>query len=90
MSQKVEIYTSRYCPYCKSAKLLLARKGIPFEEIDIAANGERLEEMIKRSGGVAIVPQIFLGEWHVGDSRMLEELDRRGELERLLPPVTPD
>ncbi|ARP99811.1 glutaredoxin 3 [Pseudorhodoplanes sinuspersici] len=90
MSQKVEIYTSRYCPYCKSAKMLLARKGIPFEEIDIAANGERLEEMITRSGGVAIVPQIFLGEWHVGDSRMLEELDRRGELERLLPPVTPD
>ena len=81
---RIEIYTSRYCPYCKAAKLLLARKNISFTEIDIAANGERLDEMVSRSGGAATVPQIFVGGQHIGDNRALEDLDRRGELDRLL------
>jgi glutaredoxin 3 len=80
----VEIYTSRYCPYCKAAKLLLARKKVPFNEIDIAANAERLDEMISRSGGVATVPQIFIRGAHIGDGRALDDLERRGELDRLL------
>jgi glutaredoxin 3 len=80
----IEIYTSRYCPYCKAAKLLLARKNVPFVEIDIAANGERLEEMVSRSGGAAMVPQVFVDGVHIGDSRALEDLDRRRELDRLL------
>ena len=80
----IEIYTSRYCPYCQSAKRLLAGKAVQFTEIDIAANGERLEEMVSRSGGVSTVPQIFINGRHVGDVRALRELDRTGELDRLL------
>lgn len=80
----VEIYTSRFCPYCRSAKNLLARKAVSFHEIDIAANGERLEEMVARSGGQVTVPQIFIDGRHIGDARMLRELERTGELDRLL------
>ena len=80
----VEIYTSRYCPYCKAAKLLLARKKTPFTEIDIAANAERLEEMLSRSGGAATVPQIFVDGRHIGDGRAVGEMDRRGELDSVL------
>jgi glutaredoxin 3 len=81
---EVEIYTSRYCPYCQSAKSLLTRKAVSFREIDIAANGEVLEEMVSRSGGQATVPQIFIDGRHVGDARALRELERSGELDRLL------
>ncbi len=77
----IEIYTSRYCPYCKAAKLLLARKKMPFKEIDIAANGERLEEMVSRSGGSATVPQIFVDGRYIGDGRTVEMLEQRGELD---------
>jgi glutaredoxin 3 len=80
----VEIYTSRYCPYCRAAKMLLARKSVSFAEIDIAANAQRLEEMVSRSGGTSTLPQIFVDGVHIGDSHALEELDRRGELDRLL------
>jgi glutaredoxin 3 len=80
----IEIYTSRYCPYCKAAKLLLARKKMPFTEIDIAANAERLEEMVSRSGGSATVPQVFVDGRHVGDGRALEQLEQRGELDAVL------
>lgn len=80
----IEIYTSRFCPYCRSAKDLLASRKIAFSEIDIAANGERLEEMIARSGGEATVPQVFVEGRHIGGIRSLRELARSGELERLL------
>jgi len=82
--KEIEIYTSRHCPYCQSAKSLLARKAISFHEVDIAANSEKLEEMVSRSGGQATVPQIFIDGRHVGDARMLRELERTGELDRLL------
>lgn len=80
----VEIYTARYCPYCRAAKELLARKGIRFVEIDIAANWERRDEMIERAGGQATVPQIFIRGTHIGNGSDLSRLDREGALDALL------
>jgi glutaredoxin 3 len=80
----IEIYTSRYCPYCKAAKLLLARKKMPFTEIDIAANAERLEEMVSRCSGAATVPQVFVDGRYISDGHAVEQLERRGELDVVL------
>ena len=80
----VEIYTSRYCPYCYAAKALLARKGVPFTEIDLSGNWERRDEMIERANGRMTVPQIFIGSHHVGGSDDLHALEDSGELDALL------
>ena len=80
----VEIYAVRYCPYCRAAKELLARKGIRFTEIDIAANWERRDEMIQRAGGRATVPQIFIRGVHIGDGSDLTRLDRDRALDAVL------
>ena len=56
----VEIYTTRFCPYCHAAKALLTRKGVAFTEIDLAGNWERRDEMIERANGDVTVPQIFI------------------------------
>lgn len=80
----VEIYTTRFCPYCVSAKRLLTRKGVVFTEIDLAANWERRDEMIERAGGRTTVPQIFVGKVHVGGSDDLYALERDGRLDALL------
>ena len=82
--QKVEIYTTRYCPYCTAAKALLKRKDIPFIEIDIAANWERRDEMIERANGSVTVPQIFIGAQHIGGNDDLQALERAGKLDALL------
>jgi glutaredoxin 3 len=82
--QPIEIYTTRYCPYCSSAKALLKRKGAPFTEIDIAANWERRDEMIERANGRSVVPQIFIGPTHLGGSDELHALERAGKLDALL------
>ncbi len=79
----VTIYTTSWCPYCRAAKDLLQQKGVAFEEIDVErARGAR-GEMAKRAGRTS-VPQIFVGERHVGGCDDLYALDDRGELERLL------
>lgn len=80
----VEIYTTRYCPYCTSAKALLKRKGVTFKEIDLAGNWELRDEMIQRANGRTTVPQIFIGEVHVGGSDDLHALERAGKLDPLL------
>ena len=80
----VEIYTTRFCPYCVSAKALLKRKGVDFTEIDLAGNWERRDEMIERAGGRTTVPQIFVGKVHVGGSDDLHALERAGKLDALL------
>src|SRR5690242_14542578 len=81
---QVEIYTTRYCPYCVSAKALLSRKGIPFTEIDVSGDPERRARMVERSNGGMTVPQIFIGATHVGGSDELHALDRAGKLDPLL------
>jgi glutaredoxin 3 len=87
----VEIYTTRFCPYCNAAKALLRRKGIAFKEIDIAANWERRDQMMRRANGQATVPQIFVGNRHIGGNAELQKLDVDGALEALFeinPSVT--
>ena len=80
----VEIYTTRYCPYCYAAKALLTRKGVAFMEIDLSGQRERREEMIQRANGRMTVPQIFIGEIHVGGSDDLHALEDDGMLDALL------
>ncbi len=80
----VTIYTTPYCPYCLSAKSLLARKGVAFEEIDVSRSAALRETMVKRANGGYTVPQIFIGGSHVGGCDELHALDAKGELDRLL------
>ena len=80
----IEIYTSRYCPYCHAAKALLKRKGVEFIEIEIDRDWERRDEMIDRANGSMTVPQIFIGDVHVGGSDDLHALERAGNLDALL------
>jgi glutaredoxin 3 len=80
----VEIYTTRWCPYCHAAKALLKRKGVAFSEIDVGRDWERREEMVQRANGRSTVPQIFIGETHVGGCDDLHELEDAGRLDALL------
>jgi glutaredoxin 3 len=81
---KIEIYTTRYCPYCHSAKALLNRKGVAFTEIDVSGDAEGRRKMIERANGRFTVPQIFIGATHVGGSDELRALERTGKLDALL------
>ena len=81
---KIEIYTTRYCPYCNTAKALLQRKGVTFEEINLSQDFARRAEMIERANGRMTVPQIFIGDIHVGGSDELHALERAGKLDPLL------
>jgi glutaredoxin 3 len=80
----IEIYTTRYCPYCHAAKALLKRKGAAFTEIDVSGNYELREKMVERANGGYTVPQIFIGDTHVGGCDDLHELDAAGKLDLLL------
>ncbi len=80
---KVTIYTTPWCPYCHAAKALLKKKGVSFDEID-AQDPQVRHEMMLRANGRRTVPQIFIGETHVGGSDDIHELDRRGRLDPLL------
>lgn len=79
----VLMYSKSWCPYCERAKALLRHKGVSFEEVDIETHPERRDEMIQRSGR-RTVPQIFIGERHVGGSDDLYGLEASGRLDRLL------
>ena len=80
----VEIYTSPLCGFCHAAKRLLNQKGVEFTEIDVMRNPDRKPEMIQRANGGRTVPQIFIGETHVGGCDDLYELEREGKLDALL------
>ena len=80
----VDVYTTRFCPYCSAAKALLKRKGVAFNEIDVSRDFERREEMVQRAHGRMTVPQIFIGKTHVGGSDELHALERGGKLDALL------
>ncbi len=82
----IEIYTSPYCGYCIRAKSLLSKKGVPFEEIDVAADEAARARMIDRAGGRRTVPQIFINGAHVGGSDDLYALDAAGRLDPMLKP----
>ncbi|KAA0912296.1 glutaredoxin 3 [Aquicoccus porphyridii] len=80
----VEIYTSPMCGFCHAAKRLLNQKGVQFSEVDIWAEPGRKAEMMQRAGGRHTVPQIFVGETHVGGCDELYGLERAGKLDPLL------
>jgi glutaredoxin 3 len=80
----VEIYTSPLCGFCHAAKRLLNQKGVSFTEIDVLADPARKAEMVQRANGGRTVPQIFIGETHVGGSDELHALERAGKLDTLL------
>jgi glutaredoxin 3 len=80
--KNVTIYTTKICPYCVRAKNLLNRKGFSYEEIDVTNESER-EKMIERTGGKRTVPQIFIGDYHVGGCDDLYSLESKGELDSL-------
>ena len=82
-SPSVLMYTKSWCPYCDQARALLVSKGATIEEIDIDERPERRAEMIRRSGR-STVPQIFIGERHVGGFDDIYELDVAGGLDPLL------
>ena len=80
----VEIYTTPTCGYCAAAKRLLARKGIAFSEIDVSRDPALRMAMTQRAGGRRTVPQIFVGDRHVGGCDDLYALDEAGKLDPLL------
>ena len=80
---KVEIYTTPTCPFCHAAKALLRDKGVNFEEITVLDPDLRAA-MTQRAHGRRTVPQIFIGETHVGGYDDMAALDRQGKLDPLL------
>jgi len=80
---KIQIYTTSWCPYCIAAKSLLSGKGVPYEEIDVTQPELRMA-MVERAHGRRTVPQIFIGDTHVGGYDDLSALERRGQLDPLL------
>jgi glutaredoxin 3 len=82
--QPVEIYTSPLCGFCHAAKRLLTQKGVSFSEVDLSQQPERRQEMLSRANGRHTVPQIFIGDAHVGGCDDLFALDRAGKLDPML------
>ena len=82
-SPEITVYSTGWCPYCDRAKGLLKRKGLAFREIDVEHEPEQRLVMESRSGRMT-VPQIFVGDHHVGGSDDLHAMDRAGEFDKLL------
>jgi glutaredoxin 3 len=83
MSAAVVMYSTSWCPYCERARRLLASKHVTVQEIDIESAPEKRSEMQQRSGRRS-VPQIFIGDHHVGGSDDLHALEQAGKLDALL------
>lgn len=81
---KITIYTTMLCPYCHRAKQLLKKKGAAFEEIDLTFKGGKRDELRHKAGGRGTVPQIWIGDRHIGGCDELHALDRDGKLDPLL------
>jgi glutaredoxin 3 len=80
----VEIYTTPICPYCVAAKRLLQKKGAAYSEIDVSRDPGLRAAMTMRANGRMTVPQIFIGEMHVGGCDDLYDLDQAGRLDQIL------
>jgi glutaredoxin 3 len=84
MIANVKVYTTTSCGYCVRAKALLSKRSVPFEEIDVSGDDDKRAWLVKATGGMRTVPQIFIDEKPIGGSDELHALDRSGELEKLL------
>ena len=80
----IVMYSTAWCGYCQRARSLFERKGVAVREIKVDEDAKDREAMLQRSGGRRTVPQIFIGERHVGGYDDLAALDRAGELDKLL------
>ena len=80
----IDIYTVRYCPYCRDAKELLSRKGVSYHEIDVTGKRDVRKQMIQRANGRSTYPQIFIGATHIGGCDDLYALEEAGKLDSLL------
>ena len=81
---KIIIYTGLRCAHCDWAKELLKKKNINFIEYNIATDPVKREEMFKKSNGARTVPQIFIGDYHVGGNKELQTLERENKLDSLI------
>ena len=81
---QIDIFTKMGCGYCFRAKKLLDGKGAEYQEHDITMGGKPREKMLERAPGASTVPQIFIGENHVGGSDELAALERAGKLDALI------
>jgi glutaredoxin 3 len=81
---KIKIYTTPICPYCVRAKSLLKKKGAQFDEVDVFMDTDARREMEAKANGARTVPQIFIGEKHVGGCDDLYALESKGQLDPLL------
>lgn len=81
---KVEIYSTKTCPYCVKAKVLLDKKGAAYQEIDVTDDDEARMDLIKKANGMRTVPQIFIDDNHIGGCDDLYDLDKNGKLDPLL------
>lgn len=82
-TREIVMYSTGWCPYCERARALLQRKGLPFREIKVDEDPAERQAMLARSGGRRTVPQIFIGEHHVGGFDELYSLDKAGGLDEL-------
>ncbi|HYM36700.1 MAG TPA: glutaredoxin 3 [Steroidobacteraceae bacterium] len=83
-ANQVVMYSTGWCGFCDRARALLNRKGVSVAEIKVDEDIAERDTMLKRSGGRRTVPQIFIGQYHVGGYQELAQLERTGELDRLL------
>ena len=83
----ITMYSTRFCPYCVRARMLLESKGVEFTDIGVDARPELRREMMDKSGR-RTVPQIWIGERHVGGYDELARLEQMGKLDDLLKQVT--
>ncbi len=84
MPKPVTVYSTSYCPYCIRVKNLLKKKGVAFTEVDVTNDEALREDMVRKAGGKRTVPQVFIGEKHVGGSDDLHALEAAGKLDDLL------
>jgi glutaredoxin 3 len=80
---EIVMYSTAWCPYCERARALLQRKGLPFREVKVDEDPAERQAMLARSGGRRTVPQIFVGDHHVGGFDDLYALDKAGKLDEL-------
>jgi glutaredoxin 3 len=86
--QPVVIYTTTQCGYCRSAKAWFSTRGVSFSEVDVSGDDEARQALVERSGGQRTVPQIFVGDVHVGGYSDLVALDAAGKFTPLLEAPT--
>ena len=82
--KNITVYMGPMCNFCNAAKRLLKRNNIPYNEINIALEEGKKEEMLAKSNGRKTIPQIFFNELHIGGYEELRALEKKGELDNLI------